>query len=151
MAGSQTHEILTRSEEVKTGSDRSFGYVFAAVFALIGVWPALRFGWPPRFDLAMVRWWALVIAALFLSVALIRPALLHPINRLWHLFGLLLSKIVTPVVMGILFVATVMPTAMILRLRGRDLLRLKFDRQAKSYWILREPPGPPGDTMKNQY
>lgn len=151
MAGSQTHEILARDHEMKTGSDKSFGYFFAAVFALIGVWPALTFGWPPRFDPAAIRRWALVIAALFLFVALIRPALLHPLNRLWHRFGLLLSKIVTPIVMGLLFALTVVPTATILRLRGRDLLRLKLDRQAKSYWIMREPPGPPGDTMKNQY
>lgn len=151
MAGSQTHESHARGDEIKTGSDQNFGYVFAVVFALIGVWPAIAFAWPPRFDLTALRWWALVIAALFLGVALIRPALLHPLNRLWHRFGLLLGKVVTPVVMGILFAVTVVPTALILRLRGRDLLRLKFDRQAKSYWIIREPPGPPGDTMKNQY
>ena len=151
MSGAQTHETLTHGNAVQTGSDRSFGYVFAAVFALIGGWPALRFGWPPHFDPGLVRWWAVAIAGLFLAAALIRPALLHPLNRLWHRFGLLLSKIVTPVVMGILFVLTVLPVAIIMRLRGRDLLRLKFDREAKSYWIMREPPGPPGDTMKNQY
>jgi cytochrome c oxidase subunit IV len=151
MAGSQTHKNLATGHEIKTGSDRNFGYVFAVVFALIGVWPALAFAWPPRFDPSALRWWALVIAALFLATALIRPALLHPLNRLWHRFGLLLSKVVTPVVMGLLFIVTVVPTALILRLRGRDLLRLKFDPQAKSYWIIREPPGPPGDTMKNQY
>lgn len=151
MPRERTHEALMRGNEVKTGSDRSFGCVFAVVFAVIGLWPALGFGWPPHFDPAVVRWWAVVVAVLFLATALVRPALLHPLNRLWHLFGLLLSKIVTPVVMGILFVLTVLPVAIIMRLRGRDLLRLKFDRQAKSYWILRDPPGPPGDTMKNQY
>lgn len=151
MAGSQIHEILAHDREIKTGSDRSFGYVFAIIFVLIGVWPALAFAWPPRFDLTALRWWALVIAALFLCIASIWPALLHPLNRLWHRFGLLLGKIMTPVVMGLLFATTVVPIALILRLRGRDLLRLKFDRQAKSYWIIREPPGPPGDTMKNQY
>lgn len=151
MAGSQTHEIVARGHAIKTGSDRSFGYVFAAVFALIGVWPAIALGWPLRVDLTALRWWALVISALFFSIASVRPALLHPLNRLWFQFGIVLSKVMTPIVMGVLFVLTVMPVAVIMRLRGRDLLRLKFDRTAKSYWIMREPPGPSGETMKNQY
>lgn len=151
MAGSHSDDIRARGHEIKTGSDRNFGYVFAAVFSLIGMWPAFAFGWLPRLDLTAMRWWAIAIAALFLAFALIRPALLHPLNRLWHRFGLLLSKVVTPVVMGLLFVLTVVPVGIIMRLRGRDLLRLQFDRQAASYWIPREPPGPPGDTMKNQY
>jgi predicted membrane metal-binding protein len=133
------------------GSERSFGLVFAAVFGLIGVWPAVHLGWSPQFEPGLVRIWSLAIAGLFLAAGLLTPALLAPLNRLWFMFGMLLSRVMTPLVMGVVFVLTVIPTALVMRLRGRDLLRLKIDRQAKSYWILREPPGPAGDTMRNQY
>jgi hypothetical protein len=92
-----------------------------------------------------------VVAALFLAIALLYPSLLHPLNRLWFAFGLLLGRVMTPVVMGLLFVLAVVPTALVMRLRGRDLLRLKIDRESKSYWIMREPPGPPRDSMGNQF
>ena len=91
----------------------------------------------------MLRWWSLAIAIAFLAVALVYPAALRPLNRAWFLFGMLLSKVMTPVVMGLLFVLTVVPTELIMRLRKRDLLNLKLDRTAKSYWIKREPPAPP--------
>ena len=146
----QTHEARTASHDVKMGSERGFGIVFAVVFALIGVWPAVSI-WRPRFDPAMLRWWSLAIAMAFLAVALVYPAALRPLNKAWFLFGMLLSKVMTPIVMGLLFVLTVVPTGLIMRLRKRDLLNLKLDRTAKSYWIKREPPGPPGDTMRNQY
>jgi hypothetical protein len=147
----QTHEALARGHDVQMGSERGFGLVFAVVFALIGVWPAIHLGWAPRFDIDALRWWSLAIAAAFLAVALIAPSLLRPLNWLWFQFGMLLSKVMTPLVMGIMFVLTVVPTALVMRLRGKDLLRLKIDRQAKSYWIMREPPGPARDTMRNQY
>jgi Saxitoxin biosynthesis operon protein SxtJ len=145
----QTHEALARGHDVKMGSERGFGVVFAVVFALIGVWPAVHLGWAPRFDAEALRWWSLAIAAAFLAVALTVPSVLRPLNRLWFQFGMLLSKVMTPIVMGILFVTTVVPTALIMR--RKDPLRLKLDRQAKSYWIMREPPGPARDTMGNQY
>ena len=146
----QTHEAHTASHDVKMGSERGFGVVFAVVFALIGVWPAFSI-WRPRFDPGMLRWWSLAIAIAFLAVALVYPVALRPLNKAWFLFGMLLSKVMTPIVMGLLFVLTVVPTGLIMRLRKRDLLNLKLDRTAKSYWIEREPPGPPGDTMRNQY
>jgi hypothetical protein len=146
----QTHEALTSSHQVKMGSERGFGIVFAVVFALIGVWPAFSLR-RLRFDPGMLRWWSLVIAIAFLAAALVYPAVLRPLNKAWFLFGMLLSKVMTPIVMGLLFVLTVVPTGIIMRLRKHDLLRLKLDRNAKSYWIMREPPGPPGDTMRNQY
>jgi hypothetical protein len=151
MSASRTHEAFARGHDVKMGSERSFGVVFAVVFALIGVWPAVTLGWRPRFDPDLLRWWSLAVAAAFLAVALAYPPLLRPLNRLWFRFGLLLSRVMTPIIMGLLFVLTVVPTAIVMRLRGHDLLRLKLDRQAKSYWIMREPPGPARDTMQNQY
>jgi len=124
-------------------SDRSFGLVFAAVFAIIGCWPLLH-GEPPR-------WWALAIAAAFAVVALVRPQVLHPLNRLWLAFGRLLHKIVSPLVMGVIFFAAVTPTGWIMRLRGKDLLSLKRRPDLKSYWIRRAPEPPEPETMKNQF
>jgi hypothetical protein len=151
MSAGSTHETLGQAHDVKMGSERGFGIVFAIVFALIGFWPALHVGWRPSFQPDHLRWWSLAIAACFLIAAFVYPSILQPLNRLWFRFGMLLSKIMTPIVMGLLFVLTVVPTALVMRLRGHDLMRLKLDRQAKSYWIVREPPGPGPGTMKNQY
>lgn len=136
------HEDFDRSE-VRSSSDRGFGLVFAAVFAIIGLWPVL--------DLAGVRWWALAIAAGFAATALLRPSLLAPLNRVWTAFGLLLHRIVNPLVMGVIFVTTIIPIGLVLRLRGHDPLRLRRDPAANTYWIVREPPGPTPETMKNQF
>src|SRR5262249_102557 len=82
-------------------SDRSFGFVFSGVFAIIGCWPLWHWETP--------RWWALVIAVAFAFVALARPQVLHPLNRVWLAFGRLLHKVVSPLVMGVLFFAAVTP------------------------------------------
>ena len=137
------HEKLDRAGDVKAGSERVFGSVFAAVFALIGLWPLLSAGG--------VRPWALIVAALFIAAAHFAPRALKPLNRLWFLFGMLLHKIVNPLVMALLFFVTVTPIAILMRLAGKDPLRLKFDRAAKSYWIERTPPGPAPETMRNQF
>src|SRR5262249_25445489 len=94
--------------------------------------------------------WMLVLAALFLAAGLLRPAWLHPFNRLWMMLGLVLHKIVNPIVMGLLFYGTILPTGLVMRLRGRDLLRLKREEAADSYWIAR-PPGPAPETMRDQF
>jgi predicted membrane metal-binding protein len=138
-----THEWLSHDEAIQGSSDRSFGIVFAVVFAIVGLWPFLFGG--------LVRWWSLAIAAAFLAVALIRPEVLAPLNRLWTKFGLLLNRIVSPLVMGLLFFVVITPFALVMRFSGKDLLNLKHDPKAESYWILREPPGPSPETIKNQY
>ena len=115
----------------------------AVVFTVIGVWPLLSEG-PPR-------WWALIAAALFCGLAFLRPALLAPLNRLWFKFGLLLNKITSPLIMGLLFYGVITPYAYILRWSGKDLLRLRFDPSADSYWIERKPPGPAPETIKRQF
>jgi hypothetical protein len=129
------HESFDRAEQVKTGSDRVFGLVFAVVFALIGVFPWI-------FSDGAVRVWALAVGAAFLAIALAVPRILHPLNRLWMRFGLLLHRIVNPVVLGIMFFVVVTPIALLMRWRGKDPLRLRFDAAAKTYWIARTPPGP---------
>ncbi len=140
---SQLHEDFAREAKVEGSSDRSFGFVFAAVFTLIGLWPLMGGG--------QVRIWALGIAAAFAVVVLARPGLLAPLNRLWTRFGLLLHKVVSPLIMGMLFYLTVTPIGLLMRAFGKDPLRLRPDPDAASYWIERDPPGPPPETMKNQF
>lgn len=137
------HENLIRSDEVKGSSNRSFGLVFACVFAIIGIWPLYASG--------SVRLWALAVAAGFLIAALAKPEILAPLNKLWLKFGLLLHKIVNPVIMGFLFFITITPIALIQRARGKKFLHTTFDSGAESYWIMREPPGPEPEDMNNQF
>jgi len=84
-------------------------------------------------------------------VALIKPTLLTGLNKLWIKLGLLLGKVVSPIALGILFYIIITPIGLLIRINGKDPLRLKFDPNAKSYWIPREPPGPPPDSFKNQF
>ena len=143
MAQDGTHEDLSRKTVVPVGSDRSFGLVFAAVFVLVGAGPLIHGNEP--------RLWALGAAAAFLAAALLVPRALRPLNLLWFRFGLVLHHVVTPVVMGLLFFLVVTPVGLLMRLSGKDPLRLKRDPQAASYWIHRQPPGPTPDSMRNQF
>jgi hypothetical protein len=139
----ETNEYGNRSVETKIGSDRSFGLVFASVFALISVLPIVSG--------REARWWALAPAGVILAVAVVRPKWLNPFNRLWFRFGNLLHRVVTPIVLGLLFFATFTPIAIVGRAFGRDPLRLRLDRQSDSYWIARVPPGPAPGSSKNQF
>jgi hypothetical protein len=137
------HEDLTREEQVEGSSDRNFGLVFAGVFLVVACWPLVHREWP--------RWWAFGVAAVFALVAIWRPALLARPNRLWTRLGLVLGKIVSPIALGILFYGVLAPIGLLVRLTGKDPLRLKLDAGADSYWIARRPPGPPPDSMTNQF
>ena len=137
-----THESFVREEGSSPGSDRTFGLVMAAALALLALLNAWHRGrlWP----------WEAMIAALFLLAAWLAPAALHPLNRLWMKLGLVLHKIVNPIVMGLLFYGTIWPTGLVMRLRGADLLRLKREPSSDSYWIVRDP-GPAPETMRDQF
>jgi Saxitoxin biosynthesis operon protein SxtJ len=138
-----THEDFTRKEEIKASSDRSFGLVMAAFFLVMACWPLVR--------AQQIRWWALGVAAVFSVLALLWTAPLAPLNKLWIRLGLLLYKVVNPIVLGLLFYVTVTPIALLMRVLGKDPLRLRRDRDAASYWIDRTPPGPAPESMKNQF
>lgn len=138
-----SHEDLTREHRVDGSSDRSFGIVFAVVFVAIGTWPILSAAAP--------RWWAFTIAALIGLIALLRPALLAWFNRQWGRFGILLGRIVSPIALGLLFYGVLTPVGILVRLAGKDPLRLRRDTAAGSYWRPRVPPGPPPDSMTNQF
>jgi len=139
------HEDFSREEEVKGSSDRTFGLLMSAFFALVGLAPLLH---APE---GAVRLWALAVAAAFLALALLWQAPLRPLNRLWLKLGLLLFHVISPLALGLLFYATITPIGLLMRACGKDPLRLKRDPRATSYWIAREPPGPPPATMKNQF
>jgi len=128
---------------MKGPTDRGFGLVVGGIFILLGCWPLVH-GFSPR--------WYLVIPAAFLVLfGTVAPRMLMPLNRAWMRLGLLLHRVVAPVLMGIVFFGVVMPIGLIMRLRGKDLLRLKFDHNATSYWIVRDPPGPTPEGLKNQF
>jgi hypothetical protein len=130
--------------EIALPSDRSFGLTFVVVFAIIAAWQA----WADRAGIASI-FAGLSIAILI--AALSRPVLLHGLNRAWMRFGALLHKVVNPLVLGAIYFLVFTPVALGMRLAGRDALRRQLDAQAKSYWINRDPPGPPPDSLPNQF
>ena len=140
--GGSIHERYATDEPAPTSSNRSFGLVFAAVFAIVGLW-SLGDGF--------IRWWAVAVASAFLLISLVRPALLRPLNVLWMWVGRLLHMIVTPVLMAALFYLTVTPTALLMRALCKEPIPLGFEPRLKSYWIERRPPGPAPESMKNQF
>lgn len=140
---SDHHELRRATEQAAKSSDRSFGLVFAGFFGLLMLhnwWRAGR-AWPIE----------LAIAAAFLAAALLRPHLLHWPNRAWIKLGSLVGAIVTPIVMALLFFLVVTPVGLLMRLAGKDSLRLRGPRTGNSYWIVREPPGPTGESMSEQF
>jgi hypothetical protein len=137
------HEDFSRDEAVQGSSNRVFGLTVAAALAVVAAWPLVR--------QRPVRWWAVAVALVVLGVAIVSPRVLGPLNRFWTRLGLLLQRLVTPAIMALLFYGTVTPIALLLRLGGKDLLRLRLDREAASYWLPRRPPGPAPDTMRQQF
>ena len=137
------YEDFHRDENVNPSSNRTFGIVLAVFFALIGVLPLLR-GHP-------LRVWALPLSGIFLLAALVAPAVLAPLNRVWTALGALLHKITNPIILGVFFYLVFTPFGSLMRLFGKDFLRLKWAPHADSYWILRQPPGPPPESISNQF
>jgi len=138
-----SHERLSAEDDTRSGSDRSFGIVFAVFFGLVALFPLLHGG--------HIRVWALPIAAVFAALAWLRPSLLAPLNRVWFRFGLLLHKVINPIILGLMFFAVLTPVAAITRLFGGKLLSLGYDKSLPSYWQRRSPPGPEPDTIRNQF
>ncbi len=110
----------------RTASERSFGFLFAGMFAAYGVWPVFH-GHPPRL-------WAVVLGGALLAVTLIRPLWLRPANRLWFAFSMLLHRVMNPLIMGILFFGVVTPIGWLMRMAGEDPLAQKLDRSKTTYW-----------------
>jgi hypothetical protein len=125
------------------GSDRSFGLVFAAVFAIVGCWPLLHLQAP--------RWWACGVAIAFAATAWLRSEILHHFNQAWLALGRLLHQLISPLIMGAIFFVCVTPIAWIMRLLRRDVLSLSRRPDLASYWIPREQSPPTAETMKRQF
>ena len=126
-------------DEIKIGSNRSFGIVFFFVFLLIALYPLIK-----NQD---IRLWSLTISVVFLTLGIFNSKILNPLNKLWFKIGIFLGKIVSPLIIGIIFFLVVTPTGLLMRLLGKDLLNLKFNNN-KSYWIEKDGPK---SKMKNQF
>ncbi|MDA9604049.1 SxtJ family membrane protein [Candidatus Pelagibacter sp.] len=125
--------------DTKIGSNKSFGIVFFIVFLLIAFYPLI--------NQENIRIWSLVISLVFLILGLRNSNILSPLNKLWFKFGILLGKIASPIVMGMIYFLVVTPTGLLMRLFGKDILNLKFNNE-KSYWIEKKEPK---SKMKNQF
>ena len=126
-------------DDIKVGSNKSFGIVFFVVFLLISLYPLL--------NNENIRFWSLIISIIFLILGILNSSLLSPLNKLWFKFGVLLGKIISPIIMGIIYFLVVTPIGLIMKLLGKDVLNLKY-HDYKSYWI--EKTGPKSK-MKNQF
>ena len=126
-------------DDIKIGSNRSFGIVFFIVFFLIATYPLINGN--------EIRLWSLVISTIFLLLGLINSKILNPFNKLWFKFGIFLGKIISPLIMGIIFFLVVTPIGLLMRLLNKDLLNLKFNNNS-SYWIEKTEPK---SKMKNQF
>ncbi len=127
------------SNKYNLPSNKNFGIVFFLVFLLVALYPLIRGG--------EIRVLSLAISLTFLFLGLINSIILTPLNKIWFKFGLLLGRIISPLIMGIIFFLVVTPIGLIMRVLGKDMLNLKFNN-SKSYWIKKN------DTkseMKNQF
>lgn len=137
------HEDLERRESIRGSSDRTFGLVVAFFFLVLALSPLRHAG--------HVRIWWLVLSGTSFAVALLWPRSLHPANRAWTSFGVLLGRLVNPIVMTILFVLVFTPVGILLRMLDKDLLRLKWDPKRITYWMPRQPPGLEAESMSRQF
>jgi len=129
--------------DVPRASNRSIGFVLGIVLLAIGLYPLI--GGDP------VRLWATVPGGLLIALAIIAPRILTPVANAWLGLGAILHKIVSPVVLGMLYVVAVIPTGLYLKITGKDPLKLKLDPDAKTYWVERTPPGPDRASLPRQF
>ena len=126
------------SDKIKLPSNRNFGLVFCIIFFVISLWLILNQN--------ELRYWAFFISLIFLILAILNSRILTPLNKIWFYFGIALGKIVSPIVMGIIFFFVVTPIGIIMRLLGKDILNLKKTKN-QSYWNKKESTG----SMKRQF
>ena len=126
-------------DDIKISSNRSFGIVFFIVFLLIALYPLINKG--------ELRLWSLIISFIFFILGILNSKILTPLNKFWFKFGIFLGKIVSPIIMGIIFFFVVTPIGVLMRIFGKDVLNLKYNND-KSYWIKKTGPK---SKMKNQF
>lgn len=139
------HEDYRREHAIKSGSDRAFGLTVGTIFLVIVLyrWVFAQPGW---IDAALV-----IVGGPLVLLGFVAPRVLAPLNRAWTRLGLLLFKVVNPVVLFLIFVTAVLPIGLIMRAFGKDFLLLRRNPEAASYWIERRPPGPKPDGMREQF
>ena len=125
-------------------SERTFGFVFTGIFLLIAAYL-----WYHDAKPAAIQTF-LVLAVAFLAFTLFMPIALRPLNKAWYKLGLLMGRVVSPIVLGILFFILITPIAIVMRLAGRDPLKLR-KQNVQSHWIDRAPPGPESTSFKDQF
>lgn len=123
-------------------SNRSFGWTFTAVFVLVGAYGLWKGG---------AQSWVLALAAVTAVVTLTRDSWFTPLNRAWMKLGELLGRVVSPVVLGVIYFGVFTPAALVMRLIGRDTMARAFDPAAPTYWVDRTPPGPADDSYRNMF
>ena len=128
------------NNSIKISSNRSFGIVFFIVFLFISLYPITYS--------EDIRIWSLIISFIFIILGLLNSKILTPLNKLWFKFGVILGKIISPIIMGIIFFLVVTPIGLIMKVLGKDLLRLKYNNKDNTYWV--EKNGPKSK-MKNQF
>ena len=126
-------------EKIKLPSNRNFGIVFSIVFLIIGIWPILNQN--------EIRIWSIIISFIFLILGLINSKFLSPLNKAWFKFGLILGSVIAPIVMGIVFFLVVTPTGLIMKALGKDLLRVKRNKN-NTYWLEKDNSN---NNLKNQF
>jgi len=127
----------------KSATNRSFGLLIAGALALVGCVHYWTRG------TGYVPW--LGTAAFFVAVGLLMPRILYPLKRAWLKLGTVLQAVISPILLGLIFVFSVLSTGLVVRLFRKDVLALKHDPAAASYWVKRDPPGPSPDSLSNQY
>ena len=125
---------------IKISSNRNFGLVFFFIFLVVSIWP-LTHNESPRI-------WSAIISLVFLILVLTRSKLLTPLNRLWAKFGIILGSIIAPIVMGVVFFLVITPIGLGMKIIGKDLLSIKYDKKKETYWVKRDKPT---STMKQQF
>ena len=128
------------TQKEKLPSNRNFGLVFFVFFLIIGLWPLLGTN--------EIRYWSIFFSIIFFLLGITNSKLLNPLNKIWFNFGILLGKMISPLIMGIIFFLIITPIGVIMRVFGKDILSLKYNKKNKSYWI--EKNGPKSK-MKNQF
>ena len=131
---------MFNKHKIKIGSNKGFGLTFFVVFLIVGAWPIL--------NNEEFRIWSIILSFVFLVLGLINSKLLSPLNILWFKFGIMLGAIIAPIVMGIVFFVVVTPTGIIMKLLGKDLLGIKYNKSKKSYWVVEKKIN---NSMKNQF
>lgn len=120
-------------------SNKNFGIVFFIVFLLVAFYPLTFNG--------EIKIWSLLISLIFLLLGIMNSKILTPLNKTWYKFGIILGKIVSPIIMGILFFLVVTPIGLIMRVFKKDILNLKYNND-KTYWVKKNGQK---SKMKNQF